>query len=80
MGIRAIKPTVTKTLPNALTSFQIIYLINLDFTTDRVTSRSSEIDIFFCDHKEADTKMFVCIKLLYDEYSSQQGHHRFASY
>ena len=49
-------------LPNALTSFQTIHLTNLDGATDRVTSQSSEIIDFNCDHEEAGTKMFACIK------------------
>ena len=48
-------------LPHVLTSFQIIYLANLDGPTDRVTSQSSERINVYCDHKEADTKMIIFV-------------------
>ena len=55
-----------ETLPNALTSSQTIYLANLDSTADRAKSRSSERIDFYCDHEEADTKIFAYIKFLCD--------------
>ena len=51
-------------MAKVLTSFQTIYLTNLDSATDRVTSQSSERVDFYCDHEEADTKMFAYIKFL----------------
>ena len=55
-----------KTLPNTLTSSQTIYLANLDSATDRLISQSSERIDFYCDHGEADTKIFAYITLLCD--------------
>ena len=55
-----------ETLPNVLTSSQIIYLEHLDGATDRVTSQSSEGIGFYYDHEEADSKMVVYIKSLCD--------------
>ena len=49
-----------------LNSSQTIYLSNLDGAADRVTSQSSERIDFYCDHEEADTKMFAYIKFLCD--------------
>ena len=43
-----------------------VYLTNLDGATDRVVSQSSERIDFYCDHEEADTKMFAYIKFLCD--------------
>ena len=42
-----------------LTSSQTIYFTNLDGARDRVTRQSSEIIDFYCDHEEADTKIFA---------------------
>ena len=42
------------------------YLSNLDGATDCVTSQSSEIVDFYCDHEEAETKIFPHIKFLCD--------------
>ena len=55
-----------ETLSDILTSFQTIYLTNFDSATDRVTSQSSERIDFYCNHEEADTKMFAYIKFLCD--------------
>ena len=73
LEIRTVKPTwwntfskKIETLPKVLTSFQTIYLTNLDGATDRVTSQSSERIDFYCDHKEAYTKMFAYIKFICD--------------
>ena len=55
-----------ETLPKVLTSFQTIYLTNLDGAADCVTSQSSETIDFYCDHEEADTKIFAYIKFLCD--------------
>ena len=49
-----------------LTSSQTNYLSILDGTADRVTSQSSERIDFYCDHEEADTKMFAYVKFLCD--------------
>ena len=63
LEIRTIKPT-KYVFQKVLTSFQTIYLTNLDSAADRVTSQSSERVDFYCDHEEADTKMFAYIKFL----------------
>ena len=55
-----------ETLPYVITSSQTIYLANLDGAADRVTSQSSKRFNFYCDYKEADTKMFVYIKFFCD--------------
>ena len=39
-----------------------MYLTNLDGATQRVTSQSSEIIDFYCDHEEADTKMLRVLR------------------
>ena len=57
-----------KTLPKALTSSQTIYLTNLDGATDRGTSQRSEKIDFYCDHEEADTKIFAYIKFFCDNF------------
>ena len=49
-----------------LTSFQTIYLTIIDGATDCVTSQSSGRIDFYCNHEEADTKMFPYIKFLCD--------------
>ena len=54
------------TLPKVLTFFQTNYLANLDGATYRVTSQRSEKIDFYCNHEEADSKMFAYIKFLYD--------------
>ena len=41
-------------------------MANVDGTTDRVTSQSSERIDFYCDHEEADTKMFLHFKFLFE--------------
>ena len=41
-----------------------VYLANLDDTTDFVTKECSKKIEFYCDHEEADTKMFAFIKFL----------------
>ena len=73
LEIRTIKPTCSnnlskrrETLPKVLTSFQTNYLANLDGATYRVTSQRSERIDFYCNHEEADSKIFAYIKLLYD--------------
>ena len=48
-------------LLNVLASSQTICLANLDVATDLATSQSSERIDFYCDHKEADTKLFTYI-------------------
>ena len=53
-------------LSYALTSSQNIRLANLDGPADNVTSQSSDRIDFYCDHEEADTKMFTYIKFLCD--------------
>ena len=53
-------------MPNDLTSSQTIHLANLDGATDRLTSQGSERIEFYCNHEEADTKMFANIKFLCD--------------
>ena len=53
-------------LLKVLTSFQNKYLVNLDGATYSVTSQRSEKNDFYCNHKKADSKMFVYIKLLCD--------------
>ena len=53
-------------MPKVLTSFQTNYLANLDGATYCVTSQTSEIIDFYCNHEEAHSKMFVYIKLFYD--------------
>ena len=55
-----------ETLPNVLTSSKTIYLTNPDGSTDRVTRQSNERICFYCDHEEADKKMFAYIKFLCD--------------
>ena len=47
-------------------SSETIYLVNLDGTTDRVTSQSSERIHIYCDHEDTDIKMFAYFKLLCD--------------
>ena len=47
-------------------SSETIYLANLDGTTDRVTSQSSERIHLYCDHGDTDIKMFAYVKLLCD--------------
>ena len=54
------------TLPYVLVSSQTIYLANLDGATDRITSWSSKRIDFYCNHEEADTKIFAYIKFLCD--------------
>ena len=51
-------------LPEHLSSYQSVYLANLDGTTDFVTKEYSKKIKFYCDHDEADTKMFTYIKFL----------------
>ena len=53
-------------LPIVLTFFQTIYLTNLDSATDRVTSQSSEGIDFYCNHEEADSKIFAYIEFFGD--------------
>ena len=53
---------MTETFPKVLTSSET----NLDGTTDRVASRSSERINFYCDQEDGSTKMFVYIKFLCD--------------
>ena len=53
-------------LSYALTSSQTIHLANLDGSADSLTSQSSERIDFYCDHEEADTKIFTHIKFLCD--------------
>ena len=72
LGIRTIKPTkyvfqkYREILPKVLSPFQTNYLAYIDGAADRVTSQSSERIDFYCDHEEADTKMFAYIKFLCD--------------
>ena len=47
-------------------SSETIYLANLDGTTDRVTSQSSERIHIYCDHEDTDIKMFAYFKLRCD--------------
>ena len=53
-------------MPKVLTSFQTNYVTNLDDASYRVTSQRSEKIDFYCNHEEADSKIFAYIKLLYD--------------
>ena len=53
-------------MPIVLTSSQTNYLGNFDCATDGVASQSMERIHFYCDHEEADTKMFAYIKFLCD--------------
>ena len=53
-------------MPKVLTSFQTNYVTNLDGATYRVTSQRSERIDFYCNHEEADSKIFAYIKPLYD--------------
>ena len=48
-------------------SCQNICLANLDGAADRATSQSSERTDLYCDHEEADTKIFALIKFLCDK-------------
>ena len=54
------------TLTNVLTSSQTIDLTGLEVATDRVTSQCSKKN-FYCNHEEADTKMFAYIKFPCDD-------------
>ena len=49
-----------------LTFFETNYLANLDGATCRVTSQRSKRIDFYCNHEEADSKIIVYIRLLYD--------------
>ena len=54
-------------MPSVLTSSQTIDLTRLEVATDRVTSqRSKKKRDFYCNHEEADTKMFAYIKFTWD--------------
>ena len=55
-----------ETFSYVLMSSQTIDLANLDGTTDRVKDQTSERIDFYCDHEEADTKMFAYIKFFRD--------------
>ena len=50
-------------MPTVLTSSQTIYLANLDGTTNRVTSHSSERIDYYCDYEEAVTQK--CLRIAY---------------
>ena len=70
-GIRTIKTSwwnhVEIRFPkNRMKDCHTFYLSNLDGEADSVTIQSSERIDFYCDHEEADTKMFVYIKFLCD--------------
>ena len=75
LTIHKIKPTWRNTfskkwrdlLPYISTSCQTIYLANLDGAIDRATSQSSERTDFYCDHDEADKKIFPFIKFFCDK-------------
>ena len=43
-------------LPEHLSSYQSVYLTNLDGTTDFVTIECSKKIKFYCDHEKTDTK------------------------
>ena len=51
-------------LSEHLRSYQSVYLVNLDGMTDFATKECSKKKKFYCDHEEADTKMFAYIKFL----------------
>ena len=54
---------------NIVISFNFLsnhFSANLDDAADRVTSQSSERIEFYCDHEEANTKIFTYIKFLCD--------------
>ena len=74
LGIRTIKPTWRKhlfwkrrgTLQKVLTPLQTNYFANHDGAADCVTSQRSERIDFYCNHEEANSKMFANIKFLCD--------------
>ena len=51
-------------MSKVLTFFQANYLANLDWAPYGVTSQRSERIDFYCNHEEADSKMFAYIKSL----------------
>ena len=53
-------PKIGRNIAQRFNFLQTIYLANLDGATDHVTL------IFFCNRREADTKMFAYIKFLCD--------------
>ena len=48
-------------LSEHLSSYQSVYLANLDGTTDFVTKECNKNIKFYCDHEKTDTKMFAYI-------------------
>ena len=55
-----------ESLSGHLSSFQSVFLANLDGTTDCATSECCNRIEFYCNHEEADTKMFSYVKFLCD--------------
>ena len=51
-------------LSEHLSSYQLVYVANLDDTTNFVTNECSKKIEFYCDREEADTKMLAFIKFL----------------
>ena len=80
LGIGTINPTSWNNFPkNGEKYCQMFqpplkpyFWANLYGVIARLTSQSSEITDFYCDHKKADTKMLVYIKFLCDDIRSNR--------